>query len=124
MENPATPADLTEMGFTVTDDAVAQRWLDVAWRALQREKALPGLVARIQSGELGEADVIDVIAAAAGRVLRNPEGYESESGGIDDYQESVKRSDATMDVYFTAAEIRRLAADYSTNISAGSMKYR
>lgn len=121
MENPATPADLTAMGYAVTDVPVAQRWLDVAWRALLRE--VPSIPSRIQGGDLTSAEVVDVVASAALRVLRNPDGNESESGAIDDYQESVKRADASMDVYFTAAELRRLAANYPSTIIAGSMKY-
>ncbi|WP_232676682.1 hypothetical protein [Nocardioides sp. R-C-SC26] len=120
MSNPATPTDLTNRGYTVDDDNVAQTWLDVAWRALVRE--VPSIPARVASGELTDGDVVDVVCAATMRVLRNPEGYESESGGVDDYQESIKRADASMDVYFTAAEIRRLAPSYPETF-AGSVKY-
>ncbi|UUW88397.1 hypothetical protein [Pimelobacter simplex] len=125
MDNPATPDDLTARGYTgPATTRVQQTRLDEAWRALQRERELPGLVARIDSGELDEELVVDVIAAAALRVLRNPEGTESESGAIDDYQESVKYADPTQDVYFTAAEIRRLQpAVVVPSGYVGSMKY-
>ncbi|WP_181312469.1 hypothetical protein [Nocardioides campestrisoli] len=99
-----------------------QTRLDEAWRGLQREPSLPGLVARIQADELDVESVVDVLIAAALRVLRNPEGFESESGAIDDYQESWKRADATQDLYFTAAELRRLAPSFVTP-TAGSIKY-
>lgn len=123
MENPAQSSDLTARGWK-GDLNVAQTWLDVAWRALRREPSLPGLEERITSGQLDSEDVKDVVIAGALRVLRNPEGFESESGAIDDYQESVKHSDATQDVYFTSAELRRLAPEaYASGGYAGSIKY-
>jgi len=121
MDNPAQSTDLANRGW-VGDDTVAKTWLDVAWRALRRE--VPSLEASIASGELTVDDVRDVVVAAALRVVRNPEGFETESGSIDDYQESVKRADATQDVYFTAAELRRLVPAVHTMTSfAGSIKY-
>lgn len=124
MENPATSAALAARGYngTATPD-VQQTRLDEAWRALQRERELPGLVARIESGDLPVENVIDVIAAAALRVLRNPEGVEEETGAIDDWRESWKRADATEDIYFTAAEIRRLQPVDVVVPTAGSFKY-
>ena len=119
MENPAQ-APIT--GYSgPADTAVQQYWLDVAWRQLQRE--LPSLVARIEDGEIDETTVADVVTAAARRVLRNPEGFESESGSIDDYQESWKRSDASEDIYFTTAELRRLSPTVASVPAAGSVKY-
>lgn len=125
MDNPATPAALADRGYTGPASTTVQTTrLDEAWRALQRERELPGLVARIQAGDPDEATVVDVIAAAALRVLRNPEGVESESGGIDDYTESRKLADASQDVYFTSAEIRRLQPAVVTPTGfAGSFKY-
>lgn len=125
MENPAVPGDLTKRGYTGPASVeVQQTRLDEAWRALQRQRELPGLVARIESGDLSAADVVDVIAAAALRVLRNPEGVEEESGAIDDYRESFKHADASQDLYFTAAEIRRLQpATVLPPSFVGSMKY-
>lgn len=122
MENPATHTDLIGRGYDVTNVGVAQTWLDVAWRALRRE--VPSVEARLTDGTLEDADVIDVIAAAALRVLRNPEGVESESGQIDDYTEAVKHTDATQDVYFTAAELRRLIPlDTAVTGWSGSVPY-
>lgn len=124
MASLATPADLTARGYDGTaSEEVQQTRLDEAWRALQREPELPGLVARMESGELPLESVVDVIAAAALRVLRNPEGFTDESGGIDDYRESFKRADATQDIYFTAAEVRRLKPVESYIPTAGSFKY-
>ncbi len=125
MDNPATPEALADRGYTGPATTTVQKTrLDEAWRALQRERELPGLVARIEAGDPDLATVVDVIAAAALRVLRNPEGVESESGGIDDYTESRKLADASQDVYFTSAEIRRLQpAVVAPTGFAGSFKY-
>lgn len=121
MDNPAQSSDLTARGWE-GDVTVAQTWLDVAWRALRRE--VPTLESSLTSGDLTPADVVDVVAAAALRVLRNPEGYESESAAIDDYQESFKRVDATQDVYFTAKELARLAPSGAGLAGfSGSIKY-
>lgn len=108
MNNPATVSDLTDRGYTGGFDAgVQQTRLNEAWRAVQLE--VPSLVARITSGDLDVAGVIDVLCAAALRILRNPEGVEEESGSLDDYRETWKRSDVSSDLYFTSAELRRLA---------------
>lgn len=125
MQNPATPDALVARGYTgPASNTVQQTRLDEAWRALQRERELPGLVARIESNELDAALVVDVLCAAALRVLRNPEGAEEESGSIDDYRESRKLADATQDLYFTAAEIRRLQPTVVVPQGwVGSMKY-
>ena len=120
MQNPAA-APIVGYDGTATNE-IQQYWLDVAWRQLQREDH--ALVARITAGDIDSATVADVIIAAARRVLRNPEGRESESGAIDDYQEAWKNSDATLDVYFTAAELRRLqAVDVTLGGWSGSSKY-
>lgn len=120
MENPASAP---VPGYTgPADETLQQHWLDVAWRQLQREDQT--LVARIEAGSIDAATVADVVTAAARRVLRNPDGREEESGAIDDYRESWKNADATEDIYFTAAELRRLRA--SSTLPAGwvgSIKY-
>lgn len=122
MENPAS-APIP--GYTGTADANLQSyWLGVAWRQLQGEDRT--LVARIEAGDLDAATAADVVTAAARRVLRNPEGFQEEAGGIDDYRESWKRADATEDIYFTAAELRRLLSDDAAAAAggwSGSMKY-
>lgn len=120
MENPASSPIVGYSGAADTD--VQQYWLDVAWRALQGED--PGLVARVDAALITAETVADVVTAAARRVLRNPDGVDQESGALDDYTESVKRRDASEDVYFTAAELRRLQpADTYTGDWSGSIKY-
>lgn len=121
--NPATLWDLERRGYVLPaagtpEEPVPQTRLDEAWRALQR--SVPSIETSLLSGWVSNDDVIDVIVAAALRVLRNPEGIEQESAAIDDYSETRKRADATEDLYFTAAEKARLTPPVPT---AGSMKY-
>lgn len=126
MENPAQPSDVTDRGYSGTaSGTVQQTWLDVAFRALRRDLSRLGvdLDAAVAAETLDQDDVKDVVVAAALRVLRNPEGVEQESGGIDDYTESATRRDATEDVYFTAAELRRLTPAVASTTWAGSVKY-
>lgn len=121
MDNPATAPIVGYSGSA--SQGTQAYWLNVAWRALQAEDR--GLVARIESGDLDASIVADVVTAAARRVLRNPDGHEEESGAIDDYQEGWKNADSTEDVYFTAAELRRLQPDPSPILTtwSGSSKY-
>ncbi|WP_426243695.1 hypothetical protein [Nocardioides sp. LHG3406-4] len=122
MENPATSRDLADRDYSGPASETAQQVrLDEAWRALQLES--PGIAARVEAGELPPEAVVDIVCAATLRVLRNPDGHESGAAAIDDYTESWKLRDATEDLYFTAAELRRLAPAYSSAAFIGSMKY-
>jgi hypothetical protein len=119
LQNPAQPSDLSDRGYAVSDDKkVETTRLGEAWRALVAE--IPSLPARLDATTVDRDTVIDVIASAAMRVLRNPEGRKRQTGAIDDYREEYEIADATQDVYFTAAELRRLALPA---VWAGSMKY-
>lgn len=92
------------------DDADAQALielrLDEAWRALIAEA--PSVASRLDAGTLAADDVVDVLASAALRVLRNPEGYTQGSESIDDYSTSWTAEESSNDLYFTRAELRRL----------------
>ena len=122
MDNPATAPLPAYSGPASTEDQ--QYWLDVAWRSLLTEEGLGDLEARIQADEIDVATVVDVVTAAARRVLRNPDGNQAEAGSIDDFQESWKKADATEDVYFTSAELRRLKpVDQWVGGFSGSVKY-
>lgn len=127
MENPAQPSDLTERGYTGTaSTTVQQAWLDVAFRALRRELRLHGvkLEESIDPGDVDAIlDVVDVVVSATLRSLRNPDGVKSDAGGIDDYNENRTFADATEDIYFTAAEIRRLTPVATGTGWSGSLKY-
>jgi hypothetical protein len=121
MDNPASAPIPGYDGNASTE--IQQYWLDVAWRQLQREDR--SLVGRITSGDIDQATVDDVITAAARRVLRNPDGRKSENISLDDYSESWTTADPTEDLYFTAAELRRLqpATDAILDGWSGSARY-
>lgn len=120
MANPATTADLKNRGYDLPDPpTVAQTRLDEVWRALKAE--VRTLEASVAAGWIDTEAVADVVANATLRILDNPESIEQESYGIDDYQENRRRANATSDVYFTAAELRRLAPPVTP--TAGSFKY-
>jgi hypothetical protein len=119
MSNPATTDDLVDRGYVLPQDSpVPQTRLDQVWRALRRE--VPSIETSLTAGWLTVEDVADVVADATMRVLDNPEGIVEESESIDDWSETRKRANATADVYFTAAEIRRLTPVIPT---AGSLRY-
>lgn len=119
MDNPASPND-ARLARYAGNGALLQARLDEVWRALQREPELRGLAGWIESGQVTAADAGDVVISAVLRVLRNPEGAEEEASSIDDYNERTKRADATEDVYFTAAEKRRLTPP---TYDSGSMAF-
>lgn len=118
MENPASKTDARLSAWS--SDPALELNLDAAWRALQRE--LRGIVGWIECGMVSPEDAADVVISATRRVMRNPEGAEEEASAIDDYSERTKRADATEDIYFTAAELRRLAPLLPV-ANAGSFPY-
>lgn len=119
MDNPAQADDVRLEKYAAAGDLLQVR-LDEVWRALQLE--IPSLVSRIEAGQILAAAAGDVVIAATLRVLRNPDGADEESTSIDDYVERVKRANATDDVYFTAAERRRLSPE-AVSYGAGSFPY-
>lgn len=121
MRNPALLRDLAARGYSVPEEPAAiveQTRLDEAWRALVAE--IPSIPTRIAAGMLEEEVVVDTVVRAALRVLRNPEGVERTDYAIDDYREGRTLANATDDVYFTAAELRRLELP---EVTGGSMRY-
>lgn len=111
MANPAILSDLqARWPFPYALPASAEMTLNAAWRALQAEAGLSDLADRLAAGQIDPDLVVDVITAAALRVLQNPEGVVTESKTIDDRTKSITRDkDAvSTDLYFTAAELRRL----------------
>lgn len=115
---------LTRLGYAGDAD-VAQEWLGTVLRALLAEPSVGDLAGRIERGDVDVESVADVVLAATLRVLRNPAGVKQESGSIDDWSEARSYADETQDVYFTAAELRRLgttAADAGAGFS-GSIPY-
>lgn len=119
MQNPATVQDLADRGHHLSDPpTVEQTRLDEAWRALVAE--IPSIPRRIETLMLDVDVVVDTIARAALRVLKNPDGIQRTDYAIDDWREGRAFANATDDLYFTAAELRRLELPEAT---AGSMRY-
>lgn len=84
MANPATVADIEARWRPLTDQQAinADAYLDDAWAMLLGRR--PTLEADLTAGTVSEANVVRVVAAMVLRILRNPEGKESEQ--IDDYK--------------------------------------
>lgn len=83
----ATATDVqTVLGRTLEpkETALVERRLAQVERMILRR--IPDLAAQIDAGDLNEADVIDIEAEAVLRLVRNPEGYASESDGTYSYQ--------------------------------------
>lgn len=133
MDNPASTTEhLTNRGLVIggapgeTTQTVALFRLGEAWRALLAELRAMGQTPEsiLAGGVVTADDFADVVAQAAMRVLRNPDGASEESYSLDDYRESRKRDDTSQDVYFTAAELRRLTGSTAATVPlAGSLKY-
>jgi uncharacterized protein YcaQ len=70
--------------LTPEETALVERRLAQVERMIVRR--VPDLAAQIDAGDLDEADVIDIEAEAVLRLVRNPEGYASESDGTYSYQ--------------------------------------
>lgn len=120
-QNPATWQDLVNRGYVLVSPdphTVETTRLGEAWRALIGE--LPTLPARMDAGQVDLDTVKDVVSAAALRVLDNPRGSERVDYAIDDWRESETLANATKDMYFTAAELRRLSP---VSYGAGSVQY-
>lgn len=89
----ATPADVAvRWGRELSPEEsalISVRLADVERMILRR---IPDLAARITAGTILEADVIQVEADAVLRVVRNPDGYVSETDGDYTYMVSQDAS--------------------------------
>lgn len=83
----ATAEDVQAVaGRTLSTEEVAlveRRLAQVERKILRR---IPDLADQIDSGNIDQADVVDIEAEAVLRLIRNPEGYASESDGTYSYQ--------------------------------------
>lgn len=83
----ATAADVEAIAGRTLDSAetalVERRLAQVERMILRR---VPDLAGRIEAGEIDPDDVRDIEAEAVLRLVRNPEGYASESDGTYSYQ--------------------------------------
>lgn len=77
-------AALLARELDTAETALVERRLAQVERMILRR--VPDLATQIDAGDLDEADVIDIEAEAVLRLIRNPEGYTSESDGTYSYQ--------------------------------------
>jgi hypothetical protein len=84
MANPATTADIEARWrpLTAQQTTNAEAYLDDAWALLIGRR--PTLDADLAAGTVSTGNVIRVVSAMVLRILRNPEGKQSEQ--IDDYK--------------------------------------
>ena len=83
MPNPTSTSDLEARWRALTDAELsnAEAFLDDAWALLQARR--PTLEDDMIDGTVAEANVRRVVCAMVLRVLKNPDGYDSES--LDDW---------------------------------------
>lgn len=112
--NPATVADIEARWRPLTPQQTtnATAYLDDAWAMLLSRR--PRLEDDISNGEIAEANVVRVVAAMVLRILRNPEGKESEQ--IDDYK--YTRSE------LTSSGLLHVTADELADITPGRRRRR
>ena len=103
----ATAEDVQAVaGRTLSTEEVAlveRRLAQVERKILRR---IPDLADQIDSGNIDQADVVDIEAEAVLRLIRNPEGYASESDGTYSYQ--FNRETASGKLEILAEEWERL----------------
>lgn len=82
----ATASDVT-MRWAKTPDTETAALIDVRLDDVERmlKKRIPDLDDQITAGEVDEADVIQVEADVVLRLVRNPDGYSSETDGTYGY---------------------------------------
>ncbi|MFF4021468.1 Gp19/Gp15/Gp42 family protein [Nocardia elegans] len=88
----------TRLGRALTPDEttlVAIRLADVERMILRR---VPDLAAKIEAGTVDTADVVQVEADAVTRVVRNPEGIQSETDGNYTYMRGRESSSGRLEV--------------------------
>lgn len=105
MANPATPADVVKRWRSLSDQETinAQTFLDDAWRAVRR--AVPDIETRLAAAGSEDltADTVKVLADAALRVLKNPDGNRRES--VDDFTWERDAAVAAGLLYVTTDEL-------------------
>lgn len=77
-------AELLARELLTEETALVERRLEQVERMILRR--IPDLAAKIAADEIDQDDVIDIEAEAVLRLVRNPEGYSSESDGTYSYQ--------------------------------------
>lgn len=111
MANPAIPADVAARWrpLSTDEETVAYTLLSDAWRMLGRDyKAATGttLDAAMVADPTLTPDVVQIIAQAVIRVLRNPDGLQQEQ--IDDYSYTRDTKAASGTLYIDPDELAAL----------------
>lgn len=90
--------------------ALIERRLEQVERMIRRR--IPALDARVSESETFEADLIDIEADAVLRLVRNPEGYISETDGVYTYQLQADLTSGSLQILddeWTALGVYRLS---------------
>ncbi len=116
--NPVTVTDLEARWRPLSADeqTVAQAVLEDAWVLLLSRA--PAVEARQADGSLAVGAVIAVVSAMALRVLRNPDGYVSQTVGAFSYQ----RSDSASGGLFVSADELALLSPTGTTVGAFTIR--
>ena len=76
----------TRLGRPLTEDETAMTNIRLADAERMILRRIPDLADKITAGDVDEADVIQVESDAAIRILKNPDGYTSETDGTYSYR--------------------------------------
>lgn len=121
MSNPAQTTDIEARWRPLTDQETtnAEAFLDDAWSLLLAQR--PTLEADLTAGTIAEANVIRVVCAMVLRVLKNPDGFSSET--IDDY--TYRRDDSLSGglLYVTSDELADITPGRARNRSIRLVVY-
>ena len=109
MPNPATNLDVANRwrSLTAAEETVADTLLGDAWSILTARR--PTLEADITAGTVTEANVVRILSQMVLRVMKNPEGYRSQS--IDDYSYTRDPAASAGWLYVTDEELADITPD-------------
>lgn len=116
MPNPTTIADLEARWRPLSDtEAVnADALLADAWWMLTARR--PSLDADVVAGSVASGNVVRVVSAMVLRVLRNPEGYRSET--VDDYAYTRDELVSSGALHVTADELADVTPNGSRRVAS------
>lgn len=112
MPNPATVDDLVARWRPLSDQETtnAEAFLDDAWSLLTSRR--PALEADLTAGTVASGNAVRVVCAMVLRVLKNPDGYRSES--VDDWTGQRDQLVASGILHVTSEELADLAPTSTT----------
>lgn len=120
MPNPTSTTDIEARWRPLSDRerTNAEAFLGDAWSLLIGRR--PTLEADVAAGTVTTANVIRVVSAMVLRVLKNPDGYESES--VDDWQGRRNALMASGVLHVTGDELADVSPGRRTNRSIRLVK--